>query len=104
MVAQFRVNPVLGCEAGLFLSLSQERCLSCPENTIGTLSGVSVCPCVEGYFRRADEGEQSCTSMSWYKVHASVNCKWFVLVLEYLLYTIQSKACTLASSVKSFSW
>ena len=36
----------------------------CPENSNGTMAGLSVCPCVEGYYRAMEEEDIPCTRES----------------------------------------
>ena len=50
-----------GCDPGMYLAVD-ETCLPCPANSNSTQSGVSVCPCFEGYYRAAeDPPEMECT-------------------------------------------
>ena len=40
------------------------ECRVCPGNSVGTVSGLSACPCVEGYYRAQGEEDRDCTSKS----------------------------------------
>ena len=53
--------PSEGCDPGMYLAMD-DACLPCPANSNSTQSGVSVCPCFEGYYRANREPlEMNCT-------------------------------------------
>ena len=53
-----------GCDPGMYLTTT-DTCLPCPANSNSTQSGVTVCPCFEGYYRAAREPlEIGCTRKS----------------------------------------
>ena len=53
--------PTKGCDSGTYLSINV-TCLPCPANSNSTQHGLSVCPCLEGYFRAVGESpERECT-------------------------------------------
>ena len=55
--------PYVACNAGTYATGG--TCLPCPANSNSTQSGLSVCPCFEGYYRAAeDPPEMGCTRKS----------------------------------------
>ena len=57
----------IGCLAGEYLSVANTECRACPGNSEGTVSGLTVCPCVDGYYRAEGEEDRECTSK--YRLH-----------------------------------
>ena len=51
----------VGCPVGQYLSLANNECRVCPNNSVGTESGLAVCPCVEDYYRAEGEEDRECT-------------------------------------------
>ena len=49
------------CVSGQYYSVLNEECHDCPENSEGMESGLSECPCVEGYYRASGEEDLPCT-------------------------------------------
>ena len=49
------------CVSGQYYSVLNEECRDCPENSEGMEFGLSVCPCVEGYYRASGEEDLPCT-------------------------------------------
>ena len=49
------------CVSGLYYSVLNEECRDCPGNSEGMHSGLSECPCVEGYYRASGEEDLPCT-------------------------------------------
>ena len=55
------VTDTAGCPAGEYLSVANAECHVCPGNSEGTVSGLTVCPCVDGYYRAEGEEDRECT-------------------------------------------
>ena len=51
----------VGCPVGEYLSVANAECRVCPGNSEGTVSGLTVCPCVDGYYRAEGEEDRECT-------------------------------------------
>ena len=49
------------CPVGEYLSMANAECRVCPGNSEGTVSGLTVCPCVDGYYRAEGEEDRECT-------------------------------------------
>ena len=57
--------PSEGCDPGMYRA-TNSTCLPCPANSNSTQSGLSECPCFEGYYRTAGEPpEMGCTRKYW---------------------------------------
>ena len=41
--------------------MANAECHVCPGNSEGTVSGLTVCPCVDGYYRAEGEEDIACT-------------------------------------------
>ena len=41
--------------------MANAECRACPGNSEGTVSGLTVCPCVDGYYRAEGEEDRECT-------------------------------------------
>ena len=50
------------CLPGEYLSVANAECRVCPGNSESTVSGLTVCPCVDGYYRAEGEEAKACTS------------------------------------------
>ena len=48
----------------MYFSVAFQECRVCPENSEGTMAGLSECPCVEGYYRLSGEENLPCTRES----------------------------------------
>ena len=59
----YTLSMLQGCPVGEYLSVVNAECRVCPGNSVGTVSGISTCPCVEGYYRTPREEDRDCTSM-----------------------------------------
>ena len=63
------------CPAGDYLSVANAECRVCPGNSESTVSGLTVCPCVDGYYRAEGEDNKACTSkyiIHYITVHINV--------------------------------
>ena len=49
------------CDPGFYASAVLESCVRCPNNSNSTQSGLSECPCDEGYYRTPQEVDLPCT-------------------------------------------
>ena len=41
--------------------MANAECCVCPGNSESTVSGLTVCPCVDGYYRAEGEEDRECT-------------------------------------------
>ena len=51
----------LNCPAGEYFYEPNAECRACPGNSESTVSGLTVCPCVDGYYRAEGEEDRECT-------------------------------------------
>ena len=67
------VNTSKACEvSGQYFSLARGECRDCPANSNSTESGLTVCPCVEGYYREEGEEDMQCTR-ELYSIGLAIN-------------------------------
>ena len=66
------LSNIVGCPAGEYLSVANAECRVCPGNSGGIVSGLTVCPCVDGYYRAEGEEDRECTRKSLLAVYSSI--------------------------------
>ncbi len=49
------------CDLGFYASAANGECLTCPSNSDSTASGLTECPCDDGYYRTPQEVDFPCT-------------------------------------------
>ena len=50
----------------MYFSIAFQECRVCPENSEGTMAGLSACPCVEGYYRASREEDLPCSGKNYF--------------------------------------
>ena len=52
---------ITGCPVGMYQSVIFQECRDCPGNSMSVESGLSECPCLDGFYRAEGEEELACT-------------------------------------------
>ena len=52
---------ITGCPVGMYLSAVYQECRNCPRNSMSVESGLSECPCFDGFGRAEGEEDLPCT-------------------------------------------
>ena len=88
----YNVSIISGCPSGTYLE--NFKCQRCPANTNNTLTGgnVTMCPCLNGYFRASQEGPSNGCSckLIYVGVMKSMFFKKFACVAKPLILFYQS--------------
>ena len=68
----------------MYFSVAFQECRVCPENSEGTMAGLSECPCVEGYYRLSGEEDFPCTRELCITSGSHVGSSWIICFLSFL--------------------
>ena len=67
----------------------------CPGNSESTVSGLTVCPCVDGYYRAEGEEDRECTRKTCFKYSKNVGGSSASVIMSYFhICQVMSKCIT----------